>query len=116
MIAVFLLTFVPLALVVMLIGVFTQRLARDHRIALVVLGATLLLTPAPGPATIVVVPVPLGLLLGGAVFTGSWMELASLIRSFPVWFAAAILITAGVSYFVARKLLSNTSLERTREG
>jgi hypothetical protein len=110
------LLFVPAILLVGLFGFSTSRLRYGQRLAAIVVVGTLLLTPIPGVATIVVFPIPLGLLLGTAAMTGAWSEIGSLVVEFPLWWSISVPATAAVSYGVARYLLSNKSLERTREG
>lgn len=89
---------------------FATRSMRGSRRSLVfVIVATLLLAPSWGPATIVMVPVPFGILFLTAVLTWSWGELAKWVIMFPLWHAVAFPLTACVSYFFVRKLPLNPS-------
>jgi hypothetical protein len=80
---------------------------------MLVISASLILTPSWSPATIVIVPVPLGFLLSITIFTGEWTDLAKWIALFPLWHAIALPATAIVSYIVVRTLLSNRPLQPT---
>jgi hypothetical protein len=89
---------------------FAARRMPDSRRSLVlVVVATLLLTPSWGPATIVVVPVPFGIALLTTLMTWSWSELARWLGMFPLWHAIAFPATACVSYVVVRKQPSGKS-------
>lgn len=95
-------TFVPA------LGVWfaVRRMPDSRRSFVLVLVATLLLTPSWGPATIFVVPVPFGILFFTTLLTWSWSELAKWMAIFPLWHALAFPATACLSYLVVRKLLS----------
>ena len=95
-------TFVPV------LGVWfaVRRMPDSRRLFVLVLVATLLLTPSWGPATIFVVPVPFGILFFATLLTWSWSELAKWMGMFPLWHAMAFPATACLSYLLVRKLLS----------
>lgn len=82
----------------------TRRMRGSRRSLVIVIVATLLLAPSWGAATIVVVPVPFGILFLTALLTWSWDELAKWVIMFPLWHAIAFPLTAWVSYFLVRKL------------
>ena len=110
----FIVLFLPLLGIVGVISLLTRRLAYSLRVTILVIIATLLLTPSFGPATITFVMVPFGLLFGITLFSGAWLDLAGLVGHFPIWHIIAFTGTAVVSYVVARVLLSNNRLERSR--
>ena len=84
-----------------------RRMPDSGRSFVLVVVATLLLTPSWGPATIVVVPVPFGILFLTTLLTWSWGELAKWVGTFTLWHAIAFPATACVSYLLVRKLLSS---------
>ena len=89
-----------------------SRLLRGHsptaRTAAIVVGATLLFTPGWGPATITIVPVPFGLLLGVAFFTFRWSEFIGVMGLAPPWwYVIAFPVTASIVYVLRRLILSN---------
>lgn len=89
---------------------FATRHMRDTRRSLVlVVVATVLLAPSWGPATIVVVPVPFGILFLTALLTWTWDELITWVTMFPLWHVIAFPVTACLSYFLVRKLRSSQS-------
>lgn len=84
-----------------------RRMPDPRRSLVVVVVATLLLTPSFGPATIAAVPVPFGILFLATLFTWSWGELANWVLMFPLWHVVAFPATACVAYFLVRKLPSS---------
>ena len=101
---------VPAIIVVVGIAFLVRRLSPVLRITLLVLSATLLLTPSWAPA-IVTMPVPFGFLLVSVVISGAWAEHLRLVQLCPVWHAIAFPATALVAYVVVRHLLSNRRIE-----
>lgn len=92
----------------------TKRMRDSARSLVLVVVATLLLTPSWGPATIVVVPVPFGVLFLTTLLTWTWGEFAKWVTMFPLWHAIAFPATACVSYFLVRKLrLSQPKVDGT---
>lgn len=84
---------------------FATRAMRESRRSLVlVVVATALFAPSWGPATIVVVPVPFGILFLTTLLTWTWGELAKWVTMFPLWHAIAFPATACLSYLLIRKL------------
>lgn len=107
------LAFAVVMLVPMLGIWFAVRGMPGARRALILVGvATLLFTPSWGSATIVVVPVPFGMLFFTSLLTWSWNDLAKWLCIFPVWHAIAFPTTACVAYFIIQRLQSN----RTKSG
>lgn len=98
-------TFIPV------LGVWfaTSRMRSSQRSFVVVIVATLLLAPSWGPATIVVVPVPFGVLFFTALWTWTWGGLLKWVTMFPLWHAIAFPATAFLSHFLVRKLLLRQS-------
>jgi hypothetical protein len=84
------------------VGFATKRMTHSRRSLVLVVVATLLLSPSWGPASIVVIPVPFGTLFLTALLTWSWGELANWVGMFPLWHAIAFPATACVSYFLIR--------------
>jgi hypothetical protein len=88
-----------------------SRLARNRspreRTVLIVSCATLLLTPGWGPATITMVPVPFGLLLGITIFSGHLNDAADVVLVAPRWYAIAFPVTALVVYLFRKSLSSS---------
>lgn len=82
----------------------TKRLRASRRSLVLVVVATLLLTPSWAPATIVVVPAPFGFLFLTALLTWTWGELAKWVTMFPLWHAIAFPVTACLSYLLIRRL------------
>jgi hypothetical protein len=105
--------FLPALLVMAVIWFLVRRLSAALRLVILVMSATVLLTPSWGPATIVVVPVPFGFLFVIALFTGEWADLGRWMTLFPIWHSIAFPATAVVSYVIVRLLLSNRSLQPT---
>lgn len=101
-----------------LLGVWfmVRRMSDPARSVILVVTATLLLTPTWGPATITVVLVPFGFLFTVTLFTWSWGELAGLVSLFPLWHAIAFPITAFISYYLIRKWSSNNSFKADASG
>lgn len=83
----------------------TRRMRDSRRSLLLVVVATLLLAPSWGPTTIVVVPVPFGILFISTLLTWSWGELARWVAMFPLWHAIAFPVTACLCFLLIRKLL-----------
>jgi hypothetical protein len=101
------------SLLLLVVGIYflARRIPLWWRIPVVVASATLLLTPSLAPAGIVAVPIPIGVLLAIALFTGTWGEFLGWIGLFPMWQAIAFSGTALVSYAIARRILSNHGLK-----
>ncbi len=60
----------------------------------------LLLTPSFAPATVVVVPVPFGVILAIGIFSGAIQEVPSLVSLFWQWHIVVFPLTWGVSYLL----------------
>ena len=105
---VYLLVYLALAAIMfipVLAAWFVTKQMRDSARTLVLVAvATLLLTPSWGPATIVVAPVPFGVLFLTKLLTWTWGEFAKWVAMFPLWHAIAFPATACASYFLVRKL------------
>lgn len=105
----YLLVYLVLAAImfVVVLGVWfaTRRMRDSRRSFVLVVVATLLFTPSWGPATIVVVPVPFGILFLTALLTWTWGDLARWVAMFPLWHAVAFPLIACVSFYLVRKLL-----------
>lgn len=71
-----------------------------QRLAFVV-AAMLLLTPSWGPATIVAVPLPFGVLLCIGLFSGALHELPSLFALFVWWHVIAFTVTGLLSWLAS---------------
>jgi hypothetical protein len=98
---------VPFALILWGVSRLVRRLSPGMRTAAVVLTATLLLTPGWGPATITVVPIPFGALLGVAAFTFRWNELTDVVRLAPSWYLVAFPATAVLAYGFRKLMMRN---------
>ena len=109
----FLLFFAPALALTLLIGWLTRGLPSKIHTSLLVVVASLFLTPTWGPATIAVVPVTFGWLFIPTLLTGAWTDLGSWIRNYPLWHAIAFPTTAVISYLVVRKVRSNNSFKPT---
>ena len=105
--------FLPALLVWLAAWPLSRSLPYISRVVVLVVSATLLLTPSWGPATIVAVPVPFGFLLGITLFSGGWLELASVVSLFGTWHLVAFPATATVFYAIVRLLLSNQRFKPT---
>ncbi len=101
----------PFALVMAVICMLVRKFVQLPRIVTLVGSATLLFAPSWAPATIAIVPVPFGLLVGLTVLDGEWAELANWIGRYPMWHAISFPATAVVAYVVVRLLPSNSSLQ-----
>jgi hypothetical protein len=112
--AFFLVLSLPLIVAIAVLGVLVRKLQFSARVAILVVSATLLLTPSMGPATITFVPVPFGYLLGITAATGAWTHVLDMVYLFPKWHAVAFPATAVLSYFLLRWVLSNNRFERSR--
>jgi hypothetical protein len=108
--AFFLVLSLPLLVVIAVLGVLVRNLRFSVRVAILVVSATILLTPSLGPATITFVPVPFGYLLGITAVTGTWPHVLDTVNLFPRWHAVAFPATAVLCYFVLRWVLSNNSV------
>jgi hypothetical protein len=97
----------PFAFILCGVSRLVRRLSPGIRTAAIVLTATLLLTPGWGPATITVVPIPFGVLLGITVFTFHWNELKDVIRLAPAWYSVAFPVTAALAYGFRRLMMRN---------
>ena len=75
-----------------------------YRRVVFIVSATLLLAPSWGPATIVSIPLPFGILLGIGLFGGELNDLFSVIASYPWWHFLAFSITAFLSWLVSMRL------------
>ena len=86
----FYLAFAVVMLVPMLgIWLAVRRMPEVQNFPILVGVATLLFTPSWGAATIVVVPVPFGMLFFTTLLTWSWNDLAKWLCMFPLWHAIA---------------------------
>jgi uncharacterized membrane protein len=72
---------------------------------------TLLFTPSWAPATIVMVPIPFGLILGFGAVIGAPNEILDLLLVFWWWHIPAFFITGFVSRKVAKKLVGTSSVK-----
>lgn len=69
----------------------------------------LLITPSLAPATIVVIPMPFGVLFFSGISGGFINELPSLLFTFWVWHIIAFPLTGFFGYYIGKKVLSNKS-------
>jgi hypothetical protein len=110
---IYLLVYLAIAAIMLVpvLGVWfaTRRMRVSRRSLVLVVVATLLLTPSLGPATIAVVPVPFGILFLTALFTWTWGELARWVTTLALGHAIAFPVTACLSYFLVGKLLLGQS-------
>lgn len=74
---------------------------------------TLLFTPSWAPATIVMVPIPFGVMLGVSAVTGAPNEILDLLLVLWWWHIPAFFITGFVSRKVAKKLVSTSSVKES---
>jgi len=93
---------VPFALILMGVSYLLRKRSASTRTAVLVTCATLLFTPGWGPATIVIVPVPFGLLLGVTAISLHWGELIDVMR---------LLLPIGISLLFLSRRLSSTVCE-----
>jgi hypothetical protein len=94
----------PFALILWGISRLVRKRAAAARTAAIVTGGTILFTPAWGPATIALVLIPFGPLLGVALVKFRWNELIDVMRFAPSWYAVAFPATALLIYG-CRKLI-----------
>lgn len=74
---------------------------------------TLLFTPSWAPATIVMVPIPFGVMLGVGAATGAPNEILDLLLVLWWWHIPAFFITGFVSRKVAKKLVGPSSVKES---
>lgn len=98
---------VPFTLILWGISRLVRKRAPALRTAVMVIAATLLLTPGWGPATITIVPIPFGVLLGISLITFRWSERISVMGYAPVWYCVAFPVTALCIYGFRRTLMLN---------
>ncbi|WP_064792103.1 hypothetical protein [Shewanella woodyi] len=72
---------------------------------------TLLFTPSWAPATIVVVPIPFGVMLGVGALTGALNEILDLLLLFWWWHLPAFIVTGFISYKVASKVFGVSNVQ-----
>ncbi len=113
MIFAFLVMLVPPLLMVLVLGWLTRRIRATVRTPLLVLVSVFLLSPSLGPATIAVVPAPIGYLIIPTAIEGSWNDLAAWVRQYPLWHAISIPATAMISYIIVRLVRPNNSFKPT---
>jgi hypothetical protein len=107
---------VPFAFVLWGVSRLVRRLSPRLQTAAVLLTATLLFTPGWAPATITVVPIPFGALLGVAIFTFRWNELTDVIQLAPSsWYLFAFPAAAVVAYGSRRLMTRNMARWTTPE-
>ncbi|MFK7794308.1 MAG: hypothetical protein AB8B89_03055 [Gammaproteobacteria bacterium] len=75
-----------------------------YRRLVFVVSAMLLLTPSWGPATIVYIPIPFGMLLSIGIFSGELQELFDLVALYGWWHCIAFSITGILSWLISRRL------------
>ena len=73
----------------------------------------LLFTPSLAPATIVMVPIPFGVMLGVGAVTGAPNEILDLLLVLWWWHIPAFFITGFVSRKVAKKLVGTSSVKES---
>jgi len=105
----------PFALLLVGILYLLRKRTAFTRTAVFVPLATLFFTPAWGPATIAIVPVPFGVIFGISAITLDWGGLIYAINlaPSPYWYFIAFPATAIVAYGLWRFVLSNYSFQRT---
>jgi len=89
----------------------TKFLPENSRIPVTVVIFTITLTPSWGPATIVAVPVPFGIILGVGVIGMAMDEVVDLLLLFWWWHIVAFPVTAYVGLFLARTIHKKRALE-----
>lgn len=90
---------VPFVIILWGVSRLVSRLSPWLRTTAFLLTTTLLFTPGWAPATITVVPIPFGALLGVAVFTFRWDELTDVVQlAPPSWYWFAFPATAVLVY------------------
>lgn len=99
---------VPFIIILWGVSRLVRSLSPWLRATAFLLTATLLLTPGWAPATITVVPIPFGALLGVAVFTFRWDELTDVVQlAPPSWYWFAFPATAVLVYAFRRLMIRN---------
>lgn len=101
---------VPLGLVMWGLSRLGRGLPAGPRTTLLVVSAAILFMPVWGPATIAVVPVPLGLVLLVGAATFDFQGLNELLGLTPAWwYPCAFLATALIAYAFKRLVCSSSS-------
>jgi hypothetical protein len=99
---------VPFVIILWGVSRLVRRLSPWLRTTAFLSTATPLLTPGWAPATITVVPIPFGALLGVAVFTFRWDELTDVVQlAPPSWYWFAFPATAVIVYAFRRLMIRN---------
>lgn len=99
---------VPFVFILWGVSRLAHRLSPGLRTAAFLITATLLFTPGWAPATVTVVPMPFGALLGVAVFTFRINELTGVVQlAPPSWYLFAFPATAIVAYGLRRLMIRN---------
>jgi hypothetical protein len=98
---------IPFALIMWGISHIMRKRTQSARTVAIVLAATLMFTPGWGPATIMIVPVPFGVLFLASLVTFRWNELFGVMDLAPMWYIVAFPATALAAYGCRRLLLSN---------
>ncbi|WP_325892428.1 hypothetical protein [Grimontia sp. NTOU-MAR1] len=99
-----------LLFVALVATLLVKRLTDKARVAICTTIYTLLFTPSFAPATIVVVPMPFGVMLGAGVFGGAPNEIAELLYLFWWWHLPAFIITGLISYKIAIKIVGYSNV------
>lgn len=102
---------VPLLFMVLALGWLTRCIHPAVRTPLLVLVSVLLLTPSLGPATIAIVPVPIGYLVIATAIEWSWRDLVAWVGQYPLWHTISIPATALISYIIVRLVRPNDSFK-----
>jgi len=102
---------VPFVIILSGVARLVRKLSPGLRTTAFLLTATLLFTPGWAPATITVVPIPFGALLGVAVFTFRWNELRDVVLlAPPSWYWFAFPATAFLVYVFRKLMIYNFAL------
>lgn len=103
--------------VLLLVATAATLLARflpaEKRVLFCSVVYTLLFTPSWAPATIVMVPIPFGVMLGVGAVTGAPNEILDLLLVLWWWHIPAFFITGFVSIKVAKKLVGTSSVKES---
>jgi hypothetical protein len=107
---------IPFGLIICGVMFLARYRSRYTRATIFVVCVTLLCTPAWGPATIAMAPVPFGLIFGVAATSFHWHALLDIMGMAPLhWYFVAFPATAIVAYALWWFVFSNCSFKRTRE-
>ena len=101
---------VILLCVALVATLLVKQLLEKGRVEICTAIYTLLFTPSWAPATIVVVPMPFGVMLGVGMFSGAPNEIIDLLLLFWWWHLPAFTITALISFKVATKILGASNV------